>query len=239
MSAAPVPREEDTPAELGPFRFVDVITASFVAVLLLSNIGSTKIVTAGPFQFDGGTILFPLSYIFGDILTEVYGFRRSRRVIWIGFFWMIVAAAFLALIDVLPPAPGFELAESFHLVLGQAPRIVTGSLLAFWCGEFANSIVLARLKVVTGGRWLWVRTIGSTLIGQAIDTAVFLTVAFLGVLPRELLIAVWISNYVFKVGIEVVLTPVTYAVVDGLKRAEDIDMYDTRTSFNPFHWSGS
>jgi hypothetical protein len=228
---------DDAPVEPAPFRYIDVITASFVAVLLLSNIGSTKIVEVGPFTFDGGTVLFPLAYVFGDILTEVYGYRRARRVIWIGFAWIAAAAGFFALLDALPAAPGYELAGSFHAILGQAPRIVLASLLAFWAGEFVNSTVLARMKVATGGRWLWTRTVGSTVVGQGVDTSIFLAVAFWGVLPGDLLWAVFVSNYVFKVGIEVLMTPATYAVVGALKRAEGVDVFDTHTDFNPFRWS--
>jgi uncharacterized integral membrane protein (TIGR00697 family) len=216
------------------YRYVDLITASFVAVLLISNVASTKIVEVGWFEFDGGTLIFPLAYIFGDILTEVYGFRRSRRVIWTGFFWIGVAAALFALVDALPPAPGYELDEEFNAILGQTPRIVAGSLAGYFAGEFTNSVVLAKLKVRTGGRYLWARTIGSTLLGQGVDTAVFLAVAFLGVLSSGLLWDVFVSNYVFKVGVEVLLTPVTYAVVGFLKRREGFDVYDERTDFTPF-----
>lgn len=220
------------------FRHLDLITASFVAVLLISNVASTKIVQVGPLQFDGGTVLFPLSYIFGDILTEVYGFRRARRVIWIGFGWIAVAALVFWLIDVLPAAPGYELAPAYHAILGQTPRIVLASLAAYWAGEFANSVVLARMKVLTEGRWLWTRTISSTLVGEAIDTFIFLTVAFAGVLPNDLLLAVFISNYVFKVGVEVLFTPLTYLIVGKLKRSEGVDVYDRDTDFNPFRVAG-
>ena len=237
MTQAAIPRIEDTPQFDRSFRHLDLITASFVAVLLLSNIGSTKIVQVGPLQFDGGTLLFPLSYIFGDILTEVYGYRRSRRVIWIGFAWVAVSAVFLMLVDALPAAPGYELSDAFHAVLGQAPRIVLASLAGFWTGEFVNSFVLARLKVATAGRMLWLRTISSTLVGQALDTAIFLLIAFWGVLPNDLLLAVFVSNYVFKVAIEVLSTPATYAAVTVLKREEGFDVYDTHTDFNPFHLS--
>ena len=216
------------------FRHLDLITASFVATLLISNIASTKIVRLGPLEFDGGTLLFPLSYIFGDILTEVYGFRRSRRVIWIGFAWIALAAAFLWLVDRLPPAPGYELAEAFAAVLGQSPRIVAGSLLAFWAGAFTNAALLAALKLRTAGRHLWLRTVSSTVAGQAVDTAIFLGVAFVGVLPTDLLRSVFASNYVFKVGIEVLCTPLTYLVVAALKRAELSDPVDAPRDLNPF-----
>ncbi len=216
------------------FRYLDLITASFVAVLIISNLASTKIVALWPFEFDGGTLLFPLAYLFGDLLTEVYGYRRSRRVIWIGFVWLLVTAAVLSLIDALPPAQGYEGSEAFHAIMGQTPRLVAGSLLGYLCGEFLNSWLLARLKVLTAGRHLWLRTIGSTVAGQLVDTAIFLAIAFWGVLPSGLLAAVFLSNYIFKVGIEALLTPLTYQVVARLKREEGSDYYDRTTDFNPF-----
>lgn len=216
------------------YRWIDLVTSAFVAVLLISNVASTKIVRMGPFSFDGGTILFPLAYIFGDVLTEVYGYRRSRRVIWTGFFWILAAAAIFTIVDILPPAQGWDLQSSYHSILGQTPRIVIASLIAYFTGEFSNSAVLALMKIWTGGKWLWTRTIGSTLVGEAIDTILFLTIAFLGVLPTQLLIAVFISNYIFKVGIEVLFTPVTYRVVNMLKKAEQEDYFDRGTNFNPF-----
>ena len=216
------------------YRWIDLVTAAFVAVLLISNIASTKILLLGPFTFDGGTILFPLAYIFGDVLTEVYGYSRSRRVIWTGFFWLLAAAAVFALVDRLPPAPGWELQSSFHAILGQTPRIVIASLIAYFAGEFSNSFVLAKMKVASQGKWLWTRTIGSTLVGEAVDTALFLSIAFLGVLPNDLLVSVFVSNYVFKVGVETLFTPVTYWVTNFLKRSEREDYFDVGTDFNPF-----
>jgi uncharacterized integral membrane protein (TIGR00697 family) len=216
------------------YRWLDLITGAFVAVLLISNVASTKILRLGPFSFDGGTILFPLAYIFGDVLTEVYGYRRSRRVIWTGFISLGLAAAVFAIVDLLPPAAGWELQQSYHAILGQTPRIVLGSLVGYFSGEFSNSYVLARMKILTRGRWLWTRTIGSTLVGEAVDTCLFLAIAFLGVLPLPLLRVVFISNYIFKVGIEVLFTPVTYRVTGVLKRLEAEDYYDYHTDFNPF-----
>ena len=220
------------------YRYSDLIMAAFVATLLVSNIASTKIVAFGRLSFDGGTLLFPLAYIFGDVLTEVYGYRRSRRVIWTGFFWLVVSALVLAVVDWLPPAADWSGQDAFHAILGQTPRIVGASLLAYFAGEFSNSFVLAKMKLATQGRWLWTRTIGSTLVGEGVDTVVFVLVAFLGVLPNELVWAVLVSNYIFKVGVEVVFTPVTYAVVAFLKRAEGEDYYDRDTDFNPFALSG-
>ncbi len=216
------------------YRWIDLVTAAFVAVLLISNIASTKILQLGPFSFDGGTILFPLAYIFGDILTEVYGYRRSRRVIWTGFFWILAAAGIFTIVDILPPADGWELQDSFHVILGQTPRIVVASLIAYFAGEFSNSFTLAKIKILTKGKLLWLRTIGSTLVGESIDTFLFLAIAFWGVLPPALLLAVLISNFVFKVGIEIVFTPLTYRAVNWLKRVENEDYFDTHTNFNPF-----
>jgi uncharacterized integral membrane protein (TIGR00697 family) len=188
------------------FRYLDIITASFVAVLLISNIASTKILDLWRFTFDGGTILFPLAYIFGDVLTEVYGFRRSRRVILIGVVWAGVAAGVFAVVDALPSADFYEAGESFSAILGQTPRIVAGSLAAILVGELTNSALLARLKVATAGRMLWLRTIASTVLGQAVDTAVFLLIAFGGVFTAGELWDLFESNYVFKVGVEVAFT---------------------------------
>lgn len=219
------------------YRYLDLITALFVVVLIVSNIASTKVVLFGPFTFDGGTLLFPLAYIFGDVLTEVYGYKRSRRVIWIGFFLLLLSALTFGLVGALPtPADEFsqKSAEAFSTILGLVPRIVLASLVAYWVGEFANSYILARLKVATQGRFLALRTIGSTLVGQGLDTAIFLLVAFYGLWDNSLLWTVFVSNYIFKVGVEVLFTPLTYGVVGFLKRAENEDYYDRDTRFNPF-----
>jgi uncharacterized integral membrane protein (TIGR00697 family) len=240
------------------YRYIDIVTAAFVAVLLISNIASTKILVLGTLTFDGGTLLFPLAYIFGDILTEVYGYKRARRVIWIGFFWIATMAITLSIVQALPPDPAWNTLEgvqnwtrdnSFAAILGQTPRIVIASLLAYFGGEFINSFVLAKMKVWTNGRHLWARTIGSTLVGQAVDTGVFVVIAFLitlpiaifapeTALPSELVLAIFVSNYLFKVGIEVLFTPLTYLIVNRLKRAENEDYYDRETNFNPFTFGG-
>ena len=216
------------------FRYLDVLTAAFVAVLLISNVASTKILEFGPFTFDGGTLLFPLSYIFGDILTEVYGFARARRVIWLGFLGAGLMAGTLALVGALPAAGGWTHQQAFDAILGQTPRIILGSLAGYWAGEFSNSVVLATMKVATRGRWLWTRTVGSTLVGQALDSSIFLLVAFGGTLPLPTLTAVLLSNYVFKCSVEILFTPATYAVVRFLKRSESINHFDVGTRFNPF-----
>ncbi len=218
------------------FRYLDLITGLFVAVLLISNIASTKIVQIWRFTFDGGTILFPLSYIFGDILTEVYGYSRGRRVIWIGFFSALLMALTLGIISILKPAPGWAFQDAFIKILGQTPRIVAASLIAYFCGEFLNSFILAKIKILTGGRMLWIRTIGSTLIGEGIDTLLFVLIAFSGVYEWRLVFLIIGSNYIFKVGLEILLTPLTYGIVGGLKRREKVDHFDHKTNFNPFRF---
>ncbi len=216
------------------YRHLDTITSLFVAVLLISNITSTKILDFGVFTFDGGTLLFPLSYIFGDILTEVYGYGQSRKVIWLGFFAAFLMSVTLIIVGALPPAPDWPYQDAYEQILGLTPRIVLASLIAYFAGEFSNAVVLAKLKIVTEGRWLWTRTIGSTLIGQGIDTLLFVAIAFTGVVPGSLLVALIISNYVFKCGVEILFTPITYWIVGWLKQQEREDHYDRDTDFNPF-----
>jgi hypothetical protein len=219
------------------FRYLDVITALFVAVLLISNTVSVKLVHLWIFTYDGGTILFPLSYIFGDILTEVYGFGRSRKVIWLGFACTLLMANVYILVGRIPAAAGWPFQQDYVNILGLVPRIVIASLIAYFAGEFSNSFILARMKVWTRGRWLWSRTIGSTIVGEFVDTLLFVSIAFLGAtgFPTHVLVAVLVSNYIFKVGVEVVFTPLTYAIVGFLKRREQEDYYDYHTDFNPFH----
>ncbi len=216
------------------YRYFDIIVGLFVAVLLISNIASTKIVDIWRFTFDGGTIIFPLSYIFGDILTEVYGYRQSRRAIWIGFLSAMVMSLVLGLVGLIRPAEGWELQEAYMAILGQTPRIVTASLIAYFAGEFSNSFILAKMKVFTKGKWLAARTISSTIAGQAIDTLIFVFIAFYGVFSNSLLFTIIVSNYIFKVLMEVAFTPLTYKIVNTLKRAEGVDYYDRKTNFNPF-----
>ena len=216
------------------YRYFDIIVGLFVAVLLISNIASTKIVLIWRFLFDGGTILFPLSYIFGDILTEVYGYRKSRKAIWIGFLCALLMSVVLGLVGLIKPAPGWELQEAYMAILGQTPRIVAASLIAYFAGEFSNSYILARMKVATGGRWLAARTIGSAVVGQGIDTLIFVFIAFFGVYPNSMILVILVSNYVFKVLLEVAFTPLTYKIVGALKRTENVDYFDRKTNFNPF-----
>ncbi|PIY97252.1 MAG: transporter [Candidatus Kerfeldbacteria bacterium CG_4_10_14_0_8_um_filter_42_10] len=216
------------------FKYFDIILGLFVAVLLISNVASAKIVEFGPFTFDGGTILFPLAYIFGDILTEVYGFKKSRRVIWIGFGSALLMSLVFIVIGQLPAAADWGNQDAYQKILGLTPRIVIASLIAYFSGAFSNSYILAKMKIITRGRLLWSRTIGSTVVGEGIDTLLFALIAFGGVLPASLLLTVIISNYIFKVGFEVLATPLTYAVVNFLKRKEKVDAYDQGTNFNPF-----
>ena len=229
------------------YRYFDWVMAIFVTVLVVSNIASSaKIVDWGirifkvPMAFDAGTLLFPLSYIFGDILTEVYGYRMSRRVIWSGFFCLALTAGVFALVRLLPGESTWQeyAGDAAYLaILGgvSSGGIVLASLAGYWSGEFSNSFILAKMKVFTRGRWLWMRTIGSTLVGEGIDTVVFILVASLfGVFPWSLFLTLMLTNYVFKVGVEGLMTPVTYLIVNTLKRVENEDFYDRGTDFNPF-----
>ena len=217
-----------------PTRYLEIITGIFVAVVIISNIASTKILLLGPFTFDGGTLLFPISYIFGDILTEVYGYKASRRVIWTGFLSCLAMSFVLWIVGTLPAAEGWTHQEAYRNILMTTPRIALASLIAYTAGEFSNSFILAKMKIFTKGRFLWTRTIGSTIVGEGVDTALFCVIAFAGTLPGSLLGAVIVSNYIFKVGIEVLATPATYKVVASLKRREGLDVYDVDTNFNPF-----
>lgn len=227
------------------FRYFDLVMAVFVTVLIVSNIASSaKIVDWGaslfglPLAFDAGTILFPISYIFGDVLTEVYGFRKSRRVIWTGFACLALTAIVLWLVRIMPgEATWMESTgqTAFNNVLGgiSTGGIVLASLVAYLAGEFTNSVILAKMKVATKGRWLWMRTIGSTLVGEGVDSIIFIGVACLvGVFPWSLFLTLVVANYIFKSLIEVVMTPVTYWVVSKLKRAENEDYFDTKTRFS-------
>lgn len=217
------------------YRYLDLILAAFVAVLLTSNLVANKLVQVGSLVLTAGVFLFPISYLFGDILTEVYGYGRTRRVIWVGFALQLVMLAGIVLAIALPAAIP-EHGRAFRIALQTSPWIVFGSLAGYWCGEFVNSYVLARLKLLTAGRWLWTRTIGSTVAGQAVDTVVFVAIAFLfgAGLPLAIAVRLAVSLYLVKCAVEVVMTPATYAIVTALKRAEQVDYYDTKTNFNPF-----
>lgn len=217
------------------YKYYDFIMAAFVAVLLCSNvIGATKVTSAWGIPFSAGNLFFPISYIFGDILTEVYGYARARKVVWAGFSALAFASFMAWLVVTLPPAQGFTNQAAVETIFGATPRIAMASLIGFFCGEFCNSITLAKMKVWTNGRHLWSRTIGSTIVGELCDTLVFYPLAFYGILDTALLINVMITNYILKVGWEVINTPITYKVVGFLKRAENEDYFDRKTNFTPF-----
>ncbi|MBX7500493.1 queuosine precursor transporter [Qipengyuania mesophila] len=224
------------------FRYYDLVMAAFVTILLLSNlIGASKpsyvtLPGIGEWSFGAGVLFFPVSYIIGDVLTEVYGYARARRVIWTGFAALLFMAFMAWVVVHLPPAAGWPGQEAYEFVFGNSWRIVFASMIAFWAGEFANSYVLAKMKVWTEGRHLWMRTIGSTVIGQGLDSLIFYPLAFWGLAgwPVELLWQVVLSQWAIKTAWEALLTPVTYAVVGTLKRAEGIDLFDTETDFSPF-----
>jgi hypothetical protein len=216
------------------YKYLGTISVFFVSILLISNVASTKIVDFGLFTFDGGTLLFPLSYIFGDILTEVYGYKSSRKVIWLGFFSALMMSIIFIIVGKLPAAPGWNNQAAYDAILGLTPRIVLASLIAYFSGEFSNSYVLAKMKIWTKGRWLWTRTIGSTIVGEFVDSILFIFIAFFGIFPNSLLLVLVISNYIFKTGVEVLFTPITYKVVGFLKKREGEDYYDLDTNFNPF-----
>lgn len=221
-------------------RYFDFVMVAFVVILLLSNVlGAGKVANAdlpvvGAYAFGAGILFFPLSYVIGDVLTEVYGYARARRVIWAGFAAMLFMAFMSWAVVAMPPDAGWDGQEAYERVFGQVPRIVFASIIAFWAGEFVNSYVMARMKIWTQGKHLWSRTIGSTVVGQGVDSLLFYPLAFWGVWENDLVITVMITNWLLKVGWEAVLTPVTYAVVGWLKRKEEIDVYDEGTAFTPF-----
>lgn len=222
-------------ATIHQFRSFDVVMAAFVAILLLSNvIGAAKVATLGGWEFGAGILFFPLGYVIGDVLTEVYGYARARRCIWVGFSAMLFMAFMSWVVVSLPPAPGWTGQAAYESVFGQVPRIVFASIVAFWAGEFVNSYVLARMKVWTQGKHLWSRTIGSTIFGQGVDSLIFYPLAFWGIWPTSQVLTVMVTNWGLKVLWEALLTPVTYVVVNKLKRHEGVDLFDEGTDFTPF-----
>jgi len=237
-TAAPVV-QADAPRQ---FRHFDLVMAAFVAILLLSNvIGAAKVAVVtlpvvGAWEFGAGILFFPLSYVLGDVLTEVYGYARARRCIWVGFAALVFMAVMATVVVALPPAAGWTGQAAYDQVFGQVPRIVLASIIAFWAGEFVNSYVLARMKVLTAGRHLWSRTIGSTVVGQGVDSALFYPIAFLGTagFTPQLVVQLALTQWLLKTAWEVLLTPLTYQVVGWLKRREGVDVFDTTTDFSPF-----
>lgn len=217
------------------FRYFDFVMAAFVTVLLLSNvIGAGKVAELGGVTFGAGILFFPLGYVIGDVLTEVYGYARARRCIWAGFAALLFMALMSWVVVSLPAAAGWTGQGAYEAVFGQVPRIVFASIIAFWAGEFVNSFVMARMKIWTNGKALWSRTIGSTIVGQGVDSLIFYPLAFLGVWETRQVLIVMATNWAMKVAWEVLLTPVTYAVVGALKRREGVDVFDTGTNFTPF-----
>lgn len=217
-------------------KWFDIVAMAFIMVLLISNIAAQKLIRLGPFTFTGGIVLFPVSYVIGDVLTEVYGYARSRRVIWAGLFANIFMAAMVWIVVQLPPADNWHLQREFSTIFGLIPRIVIASVVGYFVGELANAYILAKLKLYTEGRWLFVRTLTSSLVGEGIDTGIFVVLAFGGVFPKSLLIATAFSGWFFKLAYEIVATPLTYLVVGLLKRQEGFDTFDRTTDFSPFRF---
>jgi uncharacterized integral membrane protein (TIGR00697 family) len=224
---------QPAPTSDGYSQWFVVVVAVFVTCLITANVTAVKLVSVFGLVLPAGVIVFPVSYIVGDVLTEVYGFRRARRVIWLGFFCNVIAVLAIWLGGVLPAAPFWDAQEAYDTILGYTPRLLLASFLAYLIGEFANSIVLAKMKVATNGRWLWSRTIGSTLVGQGLDSLVFVSVAFVGGIPLAALISAVVAQWLFKSLYEAAATPLTYLVVNALKRHEGADVYDRDTDFNP------
>jgi len=221
--------------DLRTYRHFDLLLSIFLVVLLISNLVGQKICNIGGYYVSGAQLLFPITYIFGDVFTEVYGYAASRRAIWLGFLANGLLAV-MGLITVwLPPAPGWHNQEAFATVFYQIPRLIVASLIAYWCGEFANSYTLAKMKLWTGGKMLWTRTVGSTVVGQFVDTVILVAIGFTGTAPLPVLARLVVGAYVFKVVYEVVATPLTYAIVGFLKRSEGLDAFDYHSNFNPFH----
>ena len=216
------------------FKYYDIILAVFAAILLISNLAGTKLIAFGPIITDGGAILFPISYILGDVLTEIYGYKYARRAIWVGLGVVLLAVLCFTIVRYMPPAPEYTAQASYEAVLGFFPRIVAASLAAFLTGSFLNSFVLAKLKVKTKGKKLWLRLIGSTVVGELCDTVVFAFVAFGGILQGMNMLTYILIGWIFKTVVEIVFLPITYRVIDKMKQVEKVDAYDDKTNFTPF-----
>jgi uncharacterized integral membrane protein (TIGR00697 family) len=221
------------PRDLSDSRWLVLVVAIFITCLITANIIAVKVIMVFGFVLPAAIIVFPLSYVFGDVLTEVYGYRIARRVIWLGFFCNLLAVVAIWVGQLLPPAPFWDGQTSYEKVLGYTPRLLAASFLAYLTGEFLNAFVLAKMKIATRGRWVWTRTIGSTVAGQAFDSAVFITLAFVGTMPRDALFSAILTQWLVKSGYEAAVTPFTYFMVNFLKRREGIDIYDNKTGFNP------
>jgi hypothetical protein len=219
------------------YKYLDALTTMFVVILLVSNLVAQKICMIGPFAVSGAILLFPITYIFGDVFTEVYGFSASRRAIWLGTFGTVLLYLMGEIVIALPGAPGWNNQQAFKVVFGFLPRIQAASLIAFWAGDFANSYTLARMKLLTNGKWLWTRTVGSTVVGQGVDTTLVIALTFAGKYPPLTLVNMILTGYCLKVAYEVLATPLTYLVVGWLKASEHADAFDRNENFNPFHLS--
>ena len=230
---APHIPEAPGPARVGPSLWFLVLVAVFIGALIGANITAVKLLSVAGFLIPAAIVIFPLSYILGDVLTEVYGYAQARRVIWLGFLANLIVVAAIWLAQVLPGAPIWDAQEAYERILGLAPRILLASFLAYLVGEFANAVVLAKMKIATRGRWLWTRTIGSTLVGQGLDSLIFITLAFAGTIPTRVLMVAIVAQWLGKSAYEALVTPLTYLVVNFLKRRDGLDVYDERTRFNP------
>ncbi len=217
--------------------WLTIISGVFITCLIVANIIAVKLVDIFGFIVPAAVIIFPISYIFGDVLTEVYGYRQARRVIWLGFLCNLLAVVAIWVAQMLPGAPFWDAQSAYERVLGYTPRLLAASFVAYLIGEFANSFVLAKLKIATNGRWLWVRTISSTVIGEGLDSLVFMTIAFAGTIPPDALVSATVTQWLFKTGYEILATPLTYVVVNFLKKQEGLDTYDRDTNFNPLRLS--
>jgi uncharacterized integral membrane protein (TIGR00697 family) len=217
------------------YKYLDVLTTMFVVILLVSNLVAQKVCMIGPFAVSGAILLFPITYIFGDVFTEIYGFSASRRAIWLGTFGTALLYLMGTIVIALPGAPEWKNQQAFTVVFGFIPRILTASLIAFWAGEFSNSYTMAKLKLLTNGERLWTRTIGSTIVGQGVDTVLVITLTFAGKYPIHTLANIIVTGYLLKVGYEALATPLTYLVIGWLKRSEHADAFDRNEDFNPFH----
>jgi len=215
------------------YKYLDTLINIFIVILIVSNLIAPKFVAVGWFRFSAAQLLFPITYIFGDVFTEVYGYSASRKAIWTGFMASAIMTAFGLFAIWLPPAPEFHNQAAFETIFGVVPRNVAGSLIAYWAGEFANSLTVAKMKLWTNGRYLWTRTVGSTIVGQLVDTTIVILFIFWGQ-PLGVMVQLIVSGYLFKVTYEVLATPLTYLVVNFLKREENVDFFDRRTNFNPF-----
>ena len=230
---APHIPEAPGPARVGPSLWFLVLVAVFIGALIGANITAVKLLSVAGFLIPAAIVIFPLSYILGDVLTEVYGYAQARRVIWLGFLANLIVVAAIWLAQVLPGASIWDAQEAYERILGLAPRILLASFLAYLVGEFANAVVLAKMKIATRGRWLWTRTIGSTLVGQGLDSLIFITLAFAGTIPTRVLMVAIVAQWLGKSAYEALATPLTYLVVNFLKRRDGLDVYDERTRFNP------